>query len=130
MAQASRAVARLPDETLPEILFEIDELTLAQGGRTARQARWMEVLGDFAGLRMQVAEPAAEDGSASRGSVPGRIDLNRASIEALQEIPHIGPERAEAITRIRPIRQMTELEAIDGIGPQRRAEIAEHATLE
>ncbi len=130
---ARRAEAQLPADQLPEVLLEADELALAQGGRTARQARMLEVLGDFAGLRLQVAEPASEPAAAS---APGhaeagteRIDLNHASVEALQAIPHIGPERAEAIRRLRPIRRVADLEAVDGIGPQRLAEIAEYVAV-
>jgi len=38
-------------------------------------------------------------------------------------------ERAEAIRRLRPIRQVADLEAVDGIGPQRLDEITEYAEV-
>ncbi|MFP4649272.1 MAG: ComEA family DNA-binding protein [Halorhodospira sp.] len=51
------------------------------------------------------------------------------SIEELQAIPHIGPERAEAIVAMRPIQRIEQLESVDGIGPSRLAEIADQVKV-
>ena len=56
-------------------------------------------------------------------AAPACIDLNDASRQALQELPHIGPERARAIEAGRPWEGAEELDRIDGIGPAREADI-------
>ena len=55
--------------------------------------------------------------------VTGRININTASFEQLQEIIHIGPERAEEIIRLRPFRSLDGLTAVTGIGPGRLQDI-------
>jgi competence protein ComEC len=54
------------------------------------------------------------------------VDLNRASLVQLQEIIHIGPERAEQIVAWRerqPFSSVDQLARVDGIGPARLAAI-------
>ncbi|MCM3668566.1 MBL fold metallo-hydrolase [Mesobacillus maritimus] len=51
------------------------------------------------------------------------INLNSASAQQLQEIIHIGPERAEELIRLRPYRSIDELSKIKGIGPARIEDI-------
>ncbi|MFP4672805.1 MAG: ComEA family DNA-binding protein, partial [Desulfohalobiaceae bacterium] len=105
-----------------------------------------EVFGDFANLQLQEAEgsePAreatesAEEARTFADSGPARaqpdqeslVDLNTASLQELQSIPHIGPERAQEIIERRPLSDIDELQEIDGIGPQRLEDIREHVVL-
>ncbi len=64
------------------------------------------------------AEPAAASLS------PFAVDLNTADLPTLQTLPGIGHSRAEAIVlqRLRhgPLRQLEELDRVDGIGPVTR----------
>ena len=55
--------------------------------------------------------------------VTGRININTASFEQLQEIVHIGPERAEEIIRLRPFSSLDGLTAVTGIGAGRLQDI-------
>lgn len=48
---------------------------------------------------------------------PGQIDINQASIAELQEIVHIGPERAQMLIALRPYSTAEEMNRIPGIGP-------------
>jgi DNA uptake protein ComE-like DNA-binding protein len=47
------------------------------------------------------------------------VDLNTAPKEELQRIVHIGASRAEGIIAIRPIKSITDLGDVSGIGPSR-----------
>ena len=54
------------------------------------------------------------------------IDLNTASFVALQQIIHIGPERAQQILdlrRVQPFRSVNDLVRVSGIGPARLQDI-------
>ncbi len=51
------------------------------------------------------------------------VDLNSADDQLLQQIVHIGPERAQAIIGGRPWNSVSELDRIDGIGPARLQDI-------
>lgn len=51
------------------------------------------------------------------------ININTASLEELQEIIHIGPERAEDLINSRPFSSINELTRINGIGPSRMDDI-------
>ena len=44
-------------------------------------------------------------------------------MEELQQIVHIGPERAEEIIRLRPFRSLDDLRQVRGIGPFRLRDI-------
>jgi len=54
---------------------------------------------------------------------PGCIDLNTAEPERLEELPHIGPSRAEMIVEGRPWSDVDDLTRLSGIGPARLSEI-------
>ncbi|ABM62078.1 ComEA family DNA-binding protein [Halorhodospira halophila] len=118
-----------------ELLFDADDLALARGPRTVLQEELLEIFADHAQLCLEPALPVDTTQRQCGRSRPGRdlsqglIDLNTASIEELQVIPHIGPERAEAIVAMRPIRRIEQLEEVDGIGPSRLAEIAEQTRV-
>ncbi|GGK36497.1 hypothetical protein GCM10010965_31800 [Caldalkalibacillus thermarum] len=51
------------------------------------------------------------------------IDINSASFEELQQIVHIGPERAQQIIELRPFYSLDDLLRVDGIGPSRLQDI-------
>ncbi|RRQ20216.1 DNA-binding protein [Guyparkeria sp. SCN-R1] len=124
---------RLDSQNRAEILLDIDETLLASESRTVLQERMLEVYADFAGLRLQVDAPSdtiaegpvrPERSTTAVGATP--IDLNTASVEELQDLPHIGPERAEDLVRLRPIQGLEDLRQIDGVGPARLREIDEY----
>lgn len=50
-------------------------------------------------------------------------DINQASIDELQKIIHIGPERAQDLIDLRPYDSIDDLTSINGIGPARIADI-------
>jgi competence protein ComEC len=54
---------------------------------------------------------------------PGQVDINSAGSDALEEIIHIGPERAGQIPALRPFADVQALERVSGIGPARLADI-------
>eukprot|EP00130_Batrachochytrium_dendrobatidis_P008616 XP_006683491.1 hypothetical protein BATDEDRAFT_93250 [Batrachochytrium dendrobatidis JAM81] len=51
------------------------------------------------------------------------ININQASIEEVQGIIHIGPERAQDLINLRPYDSVDDLNRIKGIGPARIADI-------
>ncbi|MFP4393523.1 MAG: ComEA family DNA-binding protein [Desulfohalobiaceae bacterium] len=143
---ATRLAGSMSEQELPEVLLQADEIVLRQGERTVLQERMLEVFGDFANLQLQEAEgsePAreatesAEEARTFADSGPARaqpdqeslVDLNTASLQELQSIPHIGPERAQEIIERRPFSAIEELQEIDGIGPQRLEVIREYVVL-
>jgi DNA uptake protein ComE-like DNA-binding protein len=143
---ATRLAGSMSEQELPEVLLQADELALKEGPRTVLQERMLEVFGDFANLQLQEtggSEPAREatesaeesrafDESGPAGTQPDQealLDLNSASLQELQSIPHIGPERAREIIERRPLSEIDELQEIDGIGPQRLEDIREHVVV-
>ncbi|MCG5549197.1 ComEA family DNA-binding protein [Halorhodospira halochloris] len=132
---AEAAAQGMNGERRATLLFDVDDLALARGPRSVLQEQLLEIFADHAQLALEPAMPVEttqeQTGRCRQApwSPQGPIDLNTASIEQLQEIPHIGPERAAAIAAMRPIQRIEQLEAIDGIGVQRLGEIAAHAQL-
>ncbi len=127
---ARRLGERLPAETVAEILLEVDEQALAAGPRTRLQDRMLEVFADCAGLRLAPAEEEEAPVEATDRSGDGAaIDINRADIETLQCIPHVGEERARAIIGMRPLERLEDLAAVDGIGPKTLQAMREHGVV-
>ncbi|MFP4295508.1 MAG: ComEA family DNA-binding protein [Halothiobacillaceae bacterium] len=130
------ACERFDAGRLAQLAYELDDCARAEGDRTRLQEMLLEVFCDFAGLRFEWAEPEPAPDPAGEAPAPsgrwpesparGMVDLNRASLEQLEAIPHIGPERALQIVAMRPIRRLDDLRAIHGIGPQRLADIQAH----
>jgi|GEM_PF-71633 len=58
------------------------------------------------------AEPVPEPAPAAR------ININTAGFEELQQIIHIGPERAQAIIELRPFTSLDDLIRVPGLGPE------------
>lgn len=131
---ARRLRRRLPPETVADVLLEVDEQVLEDGPRTRLQDRMLESFADAAGLRLEADPEAVPEESTAGQAVPGQdggdvVDINAASFEALQAIPHIGPERARTIMAMRPLDSLDELTALDGIGPKRLQRIREHGVV-
>lgn len=145
---ARRLPNKLTDNELAEVVLQADEIALKEVIRTVLQERMLEVLADFAGLHFyeeqeeeeeltqpstnpqteeEIAEPEYDT---AHDSGEGKIDLNSASFETLQALPHIGPGRAQAIIKLRPWSSVDELKKVDGIGPQRLEEIRQEAVAE
>ena len=51
------------------------------------------------------------------------VNINTASLDDLQQIIHIGPERAAEIVRLRPFQSVDDLDRVSGIGLARLADI-------
>lgn len=66
-------------------------------------------------------------------AVDGPIDLNRADVVALQELPGVGPATAEAIVAYRddngPFQSVDDILDVPGIGPAKLAAIADAAIV-
>lgn len=71
----------------------------------------------------------ADAGGASLGATAGCIDLNASSVASLEQLPHIGPARAEAIVAGRPWSGSGELMRLDGIAAGRLADIRDSGRL-
>ncbi len=130
-ALAEQLGTRLAPQALIQWFLDLDEMLLADGPRTVLQAEMQEVFADFAGLRVQAeaaaqtSAPAAATDETAAPSPPG-INLNTATLEELQALPHLGPARARAVLAMRPLHAPADLLEIDGIGPRRLAEILRH----
>lgn len=57
------------------------------------------------------------------------ININRASLEDLQKIVHIGPKRAQKIINRRPYKDIYELSNVLGLGGKRMKDILEQNLL-
>jgi competence protein ComEC len=68
-------------------------------------------------------DPDPEPAPASDACGPGQVDINAAGLDALQEIIHIGPDRAEQIQQLRPFASVRAMDRISGIGPARLDDI-------
>ncbi|WP_247620381.1 ComEA family DNA-binding protein [Chromohalobacter moromii] len=60
-------------------------------------------------------------GSKSAGSEC--VNINKATLKRLDELPHIGPARAEAVINARPYQGVEGLTRVSGIGPSRLEDI-------
>ena len=64
---------------------------------------------------------ATQSPAVSRSSLGKKLDVNRASTEALQEVPGIGLALAKRIIAARPFRSADDLRRVKGVGQQRYA---------
>jgi competence protein ComEC len=68
--------------------------------------------------------PSPSEASTASGSCgPGQVDINSAGFNDLQQIIHIGPDRAQQIPALRPFASVGSMERISGIGPARLDDI-------
>ncbi len=72
-------------------------------------------------------EKESEPAEAGHNGAGQCIDINSADSEQVQEIIHIGPERAQDVIDLRPFRSIDELTKINGIGPARLQDIKDQA---
>lgn len=83
------------------------------------------------------ATPKAKDAAKAKGSPAAKakakanaakVDLNTATADELQELPGIGPARAEAIIKARPFKTVADLKKLDEIPARVYDEIAPRLT--
>ena len=145
---AQQFALTIDPEASIEALLNSDDWVVALGERTVLQEQLVQVFADFAQLRVEVAEthmpepnehgysdetysanlaafarPMSRAFTDNTAGQSGRINLNTASFEQLQALPHIGFDRALDILALRPITDLSQLTAIKGIGPARLADI-------
>jgi competence protein ComEC len=68
-------------------------------------------------------EPEPAPAASGEGCGSGQVDINAAGADALEEIIHVGPDRAEQILQLRPFTSVSALDRVSGLGPARVAEI-------
>jgi beta-lactamase superfamily II metal-dependent hydrolase len=61
--------------------------------------------------------------TASDSCSAGQVDVNTAGLDGLQQIVHIGPDRAQQIVQLRPFAGVGAMTRISGIGPARLDDI-------
>jgi competence protein ComEC len=66
-----------------------------------------------------------QDEPATEPAPDGCIDINTADFDQLQQITHIGPDRAQAIIDMRPFDSVNSLTRLDGIAAGRLSDIKE-----
>lgn len=81
-----------------------------------------------------VVPPAAPPSVPAAGSTPGpRLDLNRASVAELDQLPGIGPVIARRIVeqreRLGSFRSIEDLRAVRGIGPRLLERVRPHVRI-
>lgn len=104
----------------PEDLLEVRGIGDATLERMRAALEFPRASAAAAATRAAVADPAS------------LVDLNRADLEGLQELPGIGPALAERILVARQERLFTsldDLERVPGIGPATLGRLRPHATV-
>lgn len=129
---------RVYKHELLDYLLEMDEFLLVAGPKTVFQETLIQVFSDFAELRLMVEDSAPATASVTpakvkapwptgatlgKSSHQSTINVNTASAQQLTLLPHISPQRAAEIIQLRPIRQLSELKKVRGIGPARLRDI-------
>lgn len=139
-ALAQRMTEKAPEHTVSETILQADELALEDGDRTQHQEALIEIYADFAGIRFQEPEevasatnstekqPNSAGGNTRVEPTPdgANVALNTATEKELQNVPHLGPERARELITMRPITDLNQLTAINGIGAARLDDIRDY----
>ena len=76
------------------------------------------VLKDYLRVATDSAAPESHSSEKTLPSLPlsGKLDVNMASIQELQDVPGIGLVLAEAIVASRPYKRLPDLQAVNGVG--------------
>ncbi|MBI4282764.1 MAG: ComEA family DNA-binding protein [Chloroflexi bacterium] len=77
--------------------------------------------------------PSIGEAVPTSSPVPGKLDINAASVEELQTLPGIGPVKASAIVKYRqengPFTRVEDLLLVPGIGPKTLEDLREFITV-
>ncbi|HET8657258.1 MAG TPA: helix-hairpin-helix domain-containing protein [Longimicrobiaceae bacterium] len=90
--------------------------------------------GALARVRAEVSRDSAAEVVRDRPLGAGEtIDLNRASVDELQRLPHVGPSLAERIVEWRrahgDFHSLADLDSVPGVGPALLGSLASHVDL-
>ena len=76
-------------------------------------------------LPVRAAETGPRAESAAPAAERGKIDINTADIPALESIPEIGTNFANAVVAARPFKSVDDLDRIIKIGPEKMKQLRE-----
>jgi DNA uptake protein ComE-like DNA-binding protein len=132
---ARRMERELPPDAIAEAMLQVDDVALNEDARTRLQEELLEVFADFAAIRFQEPEGGTEEPAfesredTTTAPMDGTVNLNTATRRELETLPHIGPERAEQLIALRPLREIEDLTRINGIGPGRLEAIRQQGAM-
>ncbi len=119
--------------TLDATARVVDAVDAAGGGTAEAELHLLNLAAlvvDGQQIRVPVEGEAVVE---AQPATTGPIDLNRADVVGLQELPGVGPATAEAIVAYReengPFRSVDDLLDVPGIGPAKLAAIADAAVV-
>ncbi|HEY2155326.1 MAG TPA: helix-hairpin-helix domain-containing protein [Isosphaeraceae bacterium] len=78
---------------------------------------------------MKKAESKAKTAAKEVTSPGGKVDLNTATADELQELPGVGPSRAAAIVKARPFKSVADLKDVAGIPARVYDDLAPRVTV-
>jgi competence protein ComEC len=95
-------------------------IRIVTDGETYQVEVAVEVEPESVDQPVEIVVPTDDD-----GCQPGQVDINTADHATLQQIIHIGPQRATALIQLRPFASVDDLVRISGIAAGRLADIKE-----
>jgi competence protein ComEA len=115
-----------PDSTPPDLPASAPAESTAFGGRTGLAAA-----PPGGGASLDPASASTPQKSAY--GLDGKLNLNAAAADALEELPGIGPKTAQRILADRrahgPYRRISDLRRVKGIGPKTLARLLPHVSV-
>jgi competence protein ComEA len=122
-ARPFKTVADLKDvDGISERLYDdLSPLVTASTAPTAKKAAGKATMKKAEAKTKVAARPAAVAG--------GKVDLNHATAEELEELPGIGPARAAAIIKARPFKTVADLKDVDGISERLYDDLASRVAV-